>query len=234
MITPTSPAAKRGAPAHEAGEIDRDQRQHTENADRIELGRLKVAVEVHVSSYRSVRGRTLVAALLDETAFWRSETSANPAEEVVRALKPALATLAPASILIGASSPYSRQGLIWDQYRKHFGREGSHILVWQAPSRIMNPALDAELVADALAEDPEGAAAEWLAEFRRDIARFVDPAVIETAVVPGRHELPSPRIGRRDARYSKILPGMLPSSAGSSHCSSRRTSAVDCSRSASA
>ena len=76
----------------------------------------------------------MIAALCDEVAFWRSETSANPAEETVRALRPSLATLAPHSLLIGASSPYSRQGLLWHQYRKHYGREGCRVLVWQAPA----------------------------------------------------------------------------------------------------
>ena len=161
-----------------------------EGAERLELGTLRVAVEVHTSSYRAVRGRTVIAALCDEVGFWRSETSANPAEETVRALRPALATLAPHSLLIGASSPYSRQGLLWQQHRKHYGRAGSPTLVWQAPSLTMNPALDPAIIADALEDDPEGAAAEWLAEFRSDIARFVDPVVIEKAVILGGPALP--------------------------------------------
>ena len=33
-------------------------------------------------------------------------------------------------------------------------------------------------------------AAEWLAEFRSDLADFVDRAVVDAAVVAGRHELP--------------------------------------------
>jgi hypothetical protein len=38
----------------------------------------RVVIEVHSCSFRSVRGYTVVAALLDELAFWRSEESANP------------------------------------------------------------------------------------------------------------------------------------------------------------
>ena len=37
-----------------------------------ELGTLRVAIEGHRSSYRAVRGRTVIAALCDEVAFWRS------------------------------------------------------------------------------------------------------------------------------------------------------------------
>lgn len=161
-----------------------------EAVERIELGGLRVALEVHTSSYRAVRGRTVIAALADEVAFWRSDTSANPAGEVVRALRPALATLAPDSILIGASSPYARQGLLWEQYRRHHGEQGSRVLVWKAATRDMNPAIPAELVADALDEDPDGAAAEWLAEFRRDIERFVSLEALAACTVPSRLELP--------------------------------------------
>lgn len=161
-----------------------------QTAERIELAGQRVAIEVHTSSYRAVRGRTVIAALADECAFWRSDTSANPAAEVVRALRPALATLAPDSLLIGASSPYSRSGLLWDQFRRHHGREGSPVLLWQAASRTMNPSLDPAVIAAELEADPEAGAAEWLGEFRRDIAAFVSAEVIAAAVVPGRHELP--------------------------------------------
>ena len=43
-----------------------------EGVERIELGTLRVAIEEHTSSYRAVRGRTVIAALCDEVAFWRS------------------------------------------------------------------------------------------------------------------------------------------------------------------
>ena len=36
------------------------------------------SIEVHTASFRTVRGYTVCAALLDEIAFWRSEESANP------------------------------------------------------------------------------------------------------------------------------------------------------------
>jgi len=43
-----------------------------------------VTIEVAVASFRSVRGYTVVAALLDELAFWRSDESSNPDTEITR------------------------------------------------------------------------------------------------------------------------------------------------------
>ena len=35
-----------------------------------------ITIEIHTASFRSVRGYTVVAALLDEVGFWRNEDSA--------------------------------------------------------------------------------------------------------------------------------------------------------------
>jgi phage terminase large subunit-like protein len=51
-----------------------------------------VTIEVVTRSYRAVRGRSVCAALLDEVAFFRSDDSANPDNEVVAAIRPSMAT----------------------------------------------------------------------------------------------------------------------------------------------
>jgi hypothetical protein len=159
----------------------------SETAERIELAN-RVAVEIFTASSVRVRGYTLAAALLDEIAFWPTDDAADPDHEVLAALRPALATL-PGSLLIAASSPYARRGELWQTFARHHGREGSLVLVWHAPSRTMHPSLPAELVARELERDPDRAAAEWLAEWRRDVERFVSAEAVEAARVPGRGEL---------------------------------------------
>jgi len=52
-----------------------------------------VTIEVHTASFRTVRGYTIVAALLDELAFWQGEDGANPDTEIINAIKPAMATI---------------------------------------------------------------------------------------------------------------------------------------------
>jgi hypothetical protein len=53
----------------------------------------------------------------------------------------------------------------------------------------------------AIADDPEGAEAEWNANFRADIASFLDDEVITAAIRPGPRELPP----RYDRSYSAFV-----------------------------
>ena len=47
-----------------------------------------IAIEVHTASYRSTRGYTVVGAILDELAFWKTDDAAEPDHEIVAALPP--------------------------------------------------------------------------------------------------------------------------------------------------
>jgi hypothetical protein len=77
-----------------------------ETDDGMELAN-RCEIIIATNSFRSIRGRTVVTAVLDECAFWRDEHSANPDEEVYTALMPALARI-PGSRLIGISSAYRK------------------------------------------------------------------------------------------------------------------------------
>jgi len=161
--------------------------------------RNRIAIEIKTNSYRSIRGFTCLAAVLEETAFWRSELTANPDREVINALRPALATI-PESLMISVSTPYGRRGCLFDTYQKSFGQPG-RTLVWKAPSLVMNPTLDAELIKEALREDPAAAAAEWECEWRADIASFLSFEALQACVVTDRAEIP-PLPG---ARYTAFI-----------------------------
>lgn len=147
-----------------------------------------VTIAVKTSSYRTLRGFTVLAAIMEELSFWRSEESANPDREILAAIRPALATI-PESLLVGISSPYARRGVLYDQYKRNFAKVGGP-LIWKAETRIMNPTIDEETIKTAMEEDPAAARAEWLAEFREDIESFLSPEFIEAVTIRGRYELP--------------------------------------------
>lgn len=144
-------------------------------------------IEVMTASLRSTRGYTYLAVLCDEVAFWRTDdTSAHVDAEILTAVRPGLVTI-PGSMLLAASSPYSRRGELWNAYRRWYGQNDAP-LVWQAPTRTMNPSVPQKVIDRAIERDPDAAAAEFLATFRSDLEDFVKREVVDACVADGTHE----------------------------------------------
>jgi hypothetical protein len=160
------------------------QRQEAESVDLSN----RITIELHSASIRTIRGYTLVAAILDEVAFWFGEDHANPDMEIMEALRPAMATV-PGALLLGLSSPYRRSGALYDAYRRHFGQDKDSVLVIQADTKTMNPTISQGVIDRAYERDPLSAAAEYGAEFRSDVAGFLLPDWIDRTVQAGRSEL---------------------------------------------
>jgi hypothetical protein len=147
-------------------------------------------IEILSGDWRTIRAYTLLAAIVDEACFFGvdAESKVKSDTELIRALKPGLATIA-GSKLICISSPYARRGWCFEQHRRHYASNTSKTLVWNCPSRTMNPTLPQSVVDDAMAEDLAAAKSEYGGEFRDDISLFLPREVIEQLVVPGRREL---------------------------------------------
>jgi hypothetical protein len=148
-----------------------------------------IHIEVATASFRTTRGYTIIAVLLDEIAYLRTdEGSANPDAEIIASIRPAMATV-PGAMFLAASSPYARRGELFRAYRDHHGKP-SNVLFWKSPTRTMNPTVPQRFIDDEMERDPARAAAEYLAEFRSDIEGFISREVVDAAIVLGRHELP--------------------------------------------
>jgi hypothetical protein len=170
-----------------------------ETGEEIDLAN-KITIEVATCSYRTIRGRTIVAALCDEIAFWQSEGSANPDEEVLSAIRPAMATV-PGSMLLCASSPYARRGALWEAHSKWYGVEDAGVLVWRASTLEMNPTVPQSFIDDAYERDAAVAAAEYGAEFRTDVERLLTREAVMACVEVGVHE----RAPDRKLSYSAFV-----------------------------
>jgi hypothetical protein len=164
-----------------------------EDSETIEMENGIEAI-VAPNSFRSIRGRTLCVAVLDEVAYFRSEDAATPDFEVFNALLPGLSTVKGA-MLVGISSPYRRSGLLFEKWRDHFGHDDDDVLVVHGPTLTFNPTVDRKIIDDAVARDPAAASAEWLAQWRDDISGFLDAQWIDRAATLPAGELP-PQAGQ--------------------------------------
>jgi hypothetical protein len=149
-----------------------------------------VTIEVVTRSYRTIRGRSVCVAILDELAFWRDDDSANPDSEVLNAVRASMATFGSDAMVIAGSSPYGRHGVLWNAFRRWYGKDDASNLVWQAPTRTMNPTVPQEFVDAEFERDPASANAEYGANFRSDVEAFINLEATEACVSPGVLERP--------------------------------------------
>ncbi len=146
-----------------------------------------VEIRVVTNNFRAPRGYAMAMAILDETAFWKDENSANPDTETYTAVLGGASTN---TMIVGISTPHKRSGLLYEKWKKHYGEKGTDdILVIVAPTTTFRPTFDTSIIERALAEDPEKARAEYYAEWRRDLADYVDRDVVEAAVMNGVREI---------------------------------------------
>jgi hypothetical protein len=147
-----------------------------------------ISIGVWPSSYRSVRGLSIVCAICDEIAFWFDDaSSANPASEVLRAIRPGMANF-PQAKLLKISSPHAKEGLLWTDWRDR--EKHPEMLVWKLGTREMNPALSREFLDAEALRDPESFEREYNASFYESAAMFLSAEAVDAAIVPGRFELP--------------------------------------------
>lgn len=124
-----------------------------------------VAISVHTSSFRSIRGRTEAAIVCDEFAYWPDDD----ASELLAAVRPGMTTI-PWAMLIGISTKYMQSGPFYEEVTSNWGKDDSSTLIVQATSQQMNPTLPDDVIQRALAQDPERAGAEYLNEWRTALA----------------------------------------------------------------
>jgi hypothetical protein len=149
-----------------------------------------IDVETRSASFRRLRGVTCIAAIADESCFWFSdESSANRDDEILQAIRPALATTH--GLLAIISTPYARRGATWETFHRDYGSQGDpSILVATGPSRTFNPSLSQRVIDRAYERDPVAAAAEYGGEWRSDIAGFISRDAVTACVDHGIMERP--------------------------------------------
>jgi hypothetical protein len=134
----------------------------------------------------SIRGLRARVIILDEFAFYVGEPGATD-QEMLRAARGRLATTGGRLIVI--SSPYGQAGALYDMREKHWGKDDSPVLVWQASAPEMNPTLPKDYLERMKAEDPEAYESEVLGNFRSGTSNPFDRESIAAVTVDGPVEL---------------------------------------------
>lgn len=141
----------------------------------------------------ALRGRTVVAALFDECAFFRDEASVVNDAELYRAVLP---RIVPGGQLLMSSTPWAESGLLFELFAANHGSPSTCTAV-RAPTTLMRT--DAphilRMVAREAERDPENTAREYGAEFMtRGAGLFFDGIAIDQAIA--EYPLPQPPRGR--------------------------------------
>jgi hypothetical protein len=125
---------------------------------------------------------------MDEVAFFRLEGSSDSDVEVQTSIRWGGINF-PQTTLVKISTPYMKSGILYDDFKNGYGVDNPDLLVWRAPSALMNPSLTPERLARERRLDPARFSREYEAEFTDDLAAFLPSAWVDEAVKIGRHEL---------------------------------------------
>ncbi len=147
----------------------------------------------YVKDFGGVRGPTIACVVADEIAFWPSQ-GANPDDEVLSAIRPAMATI-PDAKLLAISTGYAQVGALYDAHKEHYGKDEDEVLIWQSDTASMNPTISQKFIDKEIEKDPDAGRAEWLGLFREDVSAAFPLEVLERCIVASRLELPpSPHV----------------------------------------
>lgn len=161
-----------------------------ETADTTEL-RNGVFLSAYPSRPESVRGVRACIVAIDELAFFTSTDGRPTDREMLRVARGRVANTGGRVIVL--SSPYGQFGTLYDLHRRHYGKEDSPVLVWQATAPAMNPTLSADYLERMRTEDPEAAVSEIEGQFRAGVSTFLDPEALTAVVDTGVRERPPSR-----------------------------------------
>jgi hypothetical protein len=140
---------------------------------------------------KSLRGWSIPAAVLDELGFFRLEGQVDSDVEVQASIRRGMIAFQTRTKLVKISTPYMKSGILYDDFKRAFGQDDPDLLVWKASSLLMNPTtITTERLGQQRRLDPVRFAREYEAEFAEDLQAFLPSAWVDSAVVPGRHELP--------------------------------------------
>jgi phage terminase large subunit-like protein len=147
-----------------------------------------ITISVLAANQRTARGFSIVCCIFDEEAFFFDDaTNANPASEILKAIRPGMSGC-PTAKLVRISSPFAKVGNLWESWRDR--ARHPEVLTWKLDTRTMNPSIDRAFLDAEEARDPESFAREYDGQFYESTSAFLPADAVEACVVRDRIELP--------------------------------------------
>jgi len=154
-----------------------------------------ITVKVFPNTVAALRGWSICTAILDEVGFWRLEGNVHSDTEVQTSVRRGMVNFT-GTKLLKVSTPYLKDGILFEDHKRGFGVDSEEdLLVWQAPTLLMNPALNATTIDRERRADPSRAMREYDALFIDDLEAFLSGPWLESCIIKGRTAL-APRPDR--------------------------------------
>ena len=137
-----------------------------------------IVIGSYACTQAGVRGRSVVAVICDEIGFWATdEDAANPADEVLAAIRPAMVTVRNAK-LIKISTPYTKSGVLWNEFQQ---RRELNFPVWRLSTFELNPTVtpEMEMVESERRRSEENYRREYLAQFTDAVNGWIVPEILD-------------------------------------------------------
>lgn len=161
-----------------------------------------VTIAILAGDWRTVRGFSLLAAIVDEVCFFGTdpESHVRSDTELINAIRPGTASTHGRIACI--SSCYARRGWAYQQWKRCFGNDDAQdTLVVNGPSRLFNPTLDQRIIDAAMRDDLAAARAEYGGTWREDCGLFIPRELVEKLVVADRQSL----LPREKIKYAAFV-----------------------------
>jgi hypothetical protein len=146
------------------------------------------------ASKSSVRGYTILCAVLDEMAWLpTSEDAVDSDVELHAAIKYAMAPPigAPRRYLLNITSAGLKAGYVFETVHKSWGKSETPVLVGRGETKLWNPSVDQAWLDGMRERDPGRYAREILCEFADSVSPWVDGRFVDAAC-EGRTAEPLP------------------------------------------
>jgi hypothetical protein len=165
-----------------------------------------IKVVTFPSSLRSLRAWSICVGICDELAFFKFEGGANSDAEIISSIRRGQVSFGEHAKLIKISTPFAKEGVLFDDFEAAYGKNDPDLLVVRAPTREMNPTIATRTLDREKRRDPKRYAREYEAIFADNVEAFIPQPLIDQAIQAGRTAI--------EAQSGRVYFGAIDASGG--------------------